>query len=223
MWDVIAQKVRGGALLEGSELVLEVAEARLLDVTVDGSLLVHAHGIMGHVEAAQQAAQQQGASSGSGERSGGGSLRYSCANGRVHLMNVAVHNVGIDWHHPSNVYWQHRVSRHEACRIVLHGRSEFEAYDCKLVGDQVRARVRASVALLLRRALVWRGWCCFAARASRACAWCLQPCGASGARQSQCTQPLPIWLNVHRSTHTHTHSRARACACAHARTQCAGV
>ena len=34
LWDVVAQKIRGGALEAGSELVLEVAEARLVDVEV---------------------------------------------------------------------------------------------------------------------------------------------------------------------------------------------
>ncbi|WIA22182.1 hypothetical protein OEZ85_004516 [Tetradesmus obliquus] len=129
LWDVISQKIRGGALLDGSELVLEVAEARLLDVTVDGSLLIHAGNVMGHLE--QQNAADASSSSSSSR------LQYSAANGRVHLMNVTVQNVGVDWHHPGNCYWQHRVNRHEACRVVLHGRSEFEAYDCKISGDQV--------------------------------------------------------------------------------------
>jgi hypothetical protein len=36
LWDVVAQKIRGGGLELGSELVLEVAEARLVDVEVRG-------------------------------------------------------------------------------------------------------------------------------------------------------------------------------------------
>lgn len=148
LWDVIAQKIRGGALLDGSELVLEVAEARLLDVTMDGSLLVYAENVMGHSCAAEGGspagagqAGVEGLANGNGGSSSGGAagrLQYSSANGRVHLMNVTVQNVGVDWHHPGNVYWQHKVLRHEACRVVLHGRSEFEAYDCKISGAQVR-------------------------------------------------------------------------------------
>lgn len=42
LWDVISQKVVGGSLAPRSELVLELAEARLLDVHVDGSLQVGA-------------------------------------------------------------------------------------------------------------------------------------------------------------------------------------
>jgi hypothetical protein len=133
LWDVISQKIRGGALLDGSELVLEVAEARLLDVTVDGSLLVYADNVMGHMEPQPQ----QGAADANGSSSSSSRLQYSAANGRVHLMNVTVQNVGVDWHHPGNVYWQHRVNRHEACKVLLHGRSEFEAYDCKITGNQV--------------------------------------------------------------------------------------
>jgi len=29
-----------------------------------------------------------------------------------------------------------QVQRHESCRIILHGRSEFEALDCTISGDQ---------------------------------------------------------------------------------------
>lgn len=50
LWDVIAQKVRGGALLDRSELVLEVAEASLINVVVEGSLLVTAERVMGHMD-----------------------------------------------------------------------------------------------------------------------------------------------------------------------------
>ena len=47
-WDVVAQKIKGGALAEGSELVLEVAEARVVDLRVKGSLLVSADSPLGH-------------------------------------------------------------------------------------------------------------------------------------------------------------------------------
>ena len=49
LWDVIAQKISGGALSQGSEMVLEVAEARLQDVSVSGSLLVYAENVTGHM------------------------------------------------------------------------------------------------------------------------------------------------------------------------------
>jgi hypothetical protein len=51
LWDVIGQKVRGGALAPRSELVLEVAAAALTNVCVDGSLLVKATAPVGHMQA----------------------------------------------------------------------------------------------------------------------------------------------------------------------------
>lgn len=146
LWDVIAQKIRGGALQDGSELVLEVAEARLVDVTVDGSLLVFAENVMGHMDSVEAAAAASGQSrlqyatkhiSNGNSGSSSSRLHYSAANGRIHMMNVTVQNVGVDWHHPGNVYWQHKVNRHEACRVILRGKSEFEAYDCRISGNQV--------------------------------------------------------------------------------------
>jgi len=34
---------------------------------------------------------------------------YSGACGRLHMRNVTVQNVGVDWHHPGNCYWRHQV------------------------------------------------------------------------------------------------------------------
>lgn len=59
LWDVISQKVVGGSLAPRSELVLELAEARLLDVHVDGSLQIYAENAMGHMEHPPSAAGSQ--------------------------------------------------------------------------------------------------------------------------------------------------------------------
>ena len=50
LWDVVAQKVQGGSLAAKSEIVLEVAEACLSQVHVDGSLRVQADSVMGGSE-----------------------------------------------------------------------------------------------------------------------------------------------------------------------------
>jgi hypothetical protein len=146
LWDVIAQKVQGGALMDGSELVLEVAEARLKDVTVEGSLLVMSDQPLGHYE--EEVGEEErvaGAARGDGSGSNGaspssssnpgGRLVFSSRCGRALLENVEVRNVGVDWRHPSNEPWRHRLVRHEACRVVLRGCAEFEARDCRVVGD----------------------------------------------------------------------------------------
>ena len=49
---------------------------------------------------------------------------------------MVVRNAGIDWSSPGNCFWQHKVARKEAARIVLHGQSEFEASHVVLEGDQ---------------------------------------------------------------------------------------
>ena len=50
VWSVIGQKLRSGSLSPGAELVLEVAEADVEGLHLDGSLQVEAENIMGDVE-----------------------------------------------------------------------------------------------------------------------------------------------------------------------------
>lgn len=50
LWDVVAQKIQGGSLAPKAEMVLEVAEACLSQVHVEGSLQVQAHSVMGGSE-----------------------------------------------------------------------------------------------------------------------------------------------------------------------------
>lgn len=185
--------------------MLEVAEARLVDVMVDGSLLIAADSVMGHTaketgnksnsrlvqHGVQQAqgsggshngqgyalGEEDGSTEGSNTTSAGSvalpklpsaataagakadqRLVYSNHCGRVHMMNVTIQNIGVDWHHPANCYWKHQVQRHEACRIILHGRSEFEAYDVKITGNQVGVDARAVVLSLLAEWGGWGGW-----------------------------------------------------------------
>ncbi|KAK9823989.1 hypothetical protein WJX72_006832 [[Myrmecia] bisecta] len=200
LWDVIAQKIWGGALADGAEVVLEVAEACLVDVQVEGSLQVRADAVVGQVEpalavnynqivsrrdiqisqingrqiwyrngtnshhpvsATQDSANPQlplhkefshvtGTASAEepspvsakstslhseAVTSGSERLVYSSRCGRIRLNSVIVRNRGIDWAHPGNVYWQHKVQRHETCSIVLHGQAEFEASRVILEGN----------------------------------------------------------------------------------------
>ena len=118
LWSVVAQKMRGGRMWPRSEVQLEVAEVDIENLKVDGSLLVVADAVMGHVTNASKKY-----------------LRYSEACGRVRMHNVRVQNDGIDWNHPENVYWKHKVHRHQCCRILLRGTSEFVAVGVDLVGN----------------------------------------------------------------------------------------
>lgn len=116
LWDIVSQKIRGGQIHEKSEVHLEIAEASLREMDVDGSLLVKSDSIMG--------------------KSVDGILRYSRDNcARVFLENVKIKNKGIDFENPHNIFWRHKVKRRESCRIHLIGRSEFEARNVTLKGD----------------------------------------------------------------------------------------
>lgn len=125
LWSVVGQKIRGGRMASRSEVQLEVAEAEIQGLDVDGSFLVLADSVLGHFEEFSNGPAEE-----EGRR-----LVFSDRCGRVRMHNVKIRNAGIDWSAPDNVYWRHRVSRKESCRIVLHGTAEFEATDVILQGD----------------------------------------------------------------------------------------
>eukprot|EP00899_Mesostigma_viride_P001069 jgi/Mesvir1/10963/Mv07850-RA.1 len=120
LWSVIAQKLRGGRLAEGSELLLEIAEVDSQNVTVDGSLLVRASCVMGEMLGDKEP-----------------QLVYSERCGRCRLHNVTVRNRGVDWQDASNVYWQHKVVRAESCEVILEQDAEFEARDVTIEGNHM--------------------------------------------------------------------------------------
>lgn len=115
LWEVVSQKLRGGTLHERSEIQLEIAEASIDNLNVNGSFRVISDAVIGKEN---------------------DNIMYSETEcGRISLKNVTVANKGINWSNPHNVYWRHKVDRHESCKIILQGRSEFEAEDVVLSGD----------------------------------------------------------------------------------------
>ncbi|KAI5055644.1 hypothetical protein GOP47_0029165 [Adiantum capillus-veneris] len=120
LWSITQQKIHGGGLTRGSELQLEIAEIFWRDVQLDGSLLVLAENIVGSMEECEN-----------GEKM----LLYGKRCGRCKLERVSIQNKGVDWNSKDNIYWQHKVSRLESTKIVLHGHSEFEAQDVILQGS----------------------------------------------------------------------------------------
>jgi len=148
LWDVVAQKIRGGALAPRSEVQLEVAEVSIEDLHVDGSLLVLADSVMGrmYIKGNTHARQNphhrhhhhhnnHNHNNNAHANKTDARLVFGDACGRVRLRNVRVKNEGVDWDSQHNVYWRHRVVRKESCKIVLHGSAEFEACDVELKGD----------------------------------------------------------------------------------------
>lgn len=116
IYHVIAQKIRGGILNLGSELVLEIAELNVENLQLDGSLHILAKDPLGHQDL-------------------NGVIHYSKQNGKCELKNVTVKNRGIN-REAKNSYWEDKISHHEKLEIILHGNAEFYACDITLEGIQ---------------------------------------------------------------------------------------
>lgn len=114
LYGIIAQKLRAGRMGQGSELQLEIAEADIENLDLDGSLCIQAEQVMGHSE--------------------NGIQQYSAFCGKCVLKNVKVRNQGIDAKAP-NIFWKNEIFRKEACRILIQGDGEFYAEDVSLEGD----------------------------------------------------------------------------------------
>ena len=128
LYSIIQQKLRGGQLAKGAELVLEVAEIDASNVQVDGSFRVIAQNPLG--------------------MSKEGNLRYSSQVGKCILRNVNIQNLGVDWE-KSSPFWKMGLQRNESVEVVLKGNSLFDAENVVLTGthkfiveDGIRMTVR---------------------------------------------------------------------------------
>lgn len=114
LYSVIAQKLQGGFFQFGSELQLEIADACIQNLTLNGSLIVSADKVLGDTV--------------------NNELKFSSNTGKCVLQNVRVINKGVNRDN-HNIYWKNTVDRHESCMIYLQGNSEFVAKDVTLHGD----------------------------------------------------------------------------------------
>lgn len=116
LFSVIGQKIRGGRIGEGSEWIMEVAEADIENIDLEGSLIIEADDVMGWKDA-------------------NGVITYDTDHcGRCTLVNVKVRNGGAAPFDGIDA-WRHNWTRAEALRITLHGDGEFIAEDVTLEGD----------------------------------------------------------------------------------------
>ncbi len=116
LYSVIGQKIRGGTLSVGSEWIMEIAEAQIVDLDLSGSLLIEADDIMGGKDA-------------------NGCICYSSEKaGKCTLINVTVRNKGLAEHSPFKA-WKRQENRHEALHIVLRGNAEFFAENVIFEGN----------------------------------------------------------------------------------------
>ena len=117
LYSIIGQKVHGGQFDSGSELHLEIADIEIAALELQGSLLITAASIMGHIDEREQ-------------------LCYSNQTGQCILRRVRVENCGIDWNN-DHLFWKHDVKRSESLQIELQGHSQFVAEDVTLRGNQL--------------------------------------------------------------------------------------
>ena len=109
LYSIIRQKLRGGHFSPGAELLLEIAEISMLNLSLDGSLQIRAEEVVGRT-------------------------LYSEQVGRCVLRNVTVLNRGVDWS-ASAPYWKMNLHRWETVHIELRGHSEFYAEEVQLEGS----------------------------------------------------------------------------------------
>lgn len=114
-WSVIKQKIRGGKISENTELRLEIAELEMINVEIQGSLLIEAENVMG---------------------SDSGIIQYNNATGKCRLENVKIENLGMD-RNAKNIYWKNKITRKEFCKIAIQGNGEFVARNITLKGYQL--------------------------------------------------------------------------------------
>lgn len=116
LYSVIGQKIRSGRIGKGAEWIMEIAEANIINLDLEGSLIIEADTIVGKKDAR-------------------GVIIYDSEHaGKCTLINVTVRNQGIE---PVGVFeaWKHKEERREELRISLHGNGEFFAENVVFEGN----------------------------------------------------------------------------------------
>lgn len=114
LYEVIRQKLRGGSLKAGAEFNLEIAEADISNLSLQGSLNIKALAPLGH-------------------HNPKGYALYSNRGGKCTLHNVKIVNAGID-RTIDQTYWKCDLSRKESMQIILEGSGEFIAENIEFQG-----------------------------------------------------------------------------------------
>lgn len=116
LYSVIGQKISQGRIGRGSELILEISEANIINLDLEGSLVIEADAIFGKKDAR-------------------GVFIYDAEQaGKCTLINVKVRNSGIEPVGASEA-WKCKGKRRESLQITLHGNAEFFAENVVLEGN----------------------------------------------------------------------------------------
>lgn len=116
LYSVIKQKIQGGTLAIGSEWILEISETEIINLDLDGSLIIEAESVMGKKDLQ-------------------GTVAFNADQcGKCTLINVKVRNLGRVRTSGRNV-WKCQTERKEALWVTLQGNAEFFAENVELVGN----------------------------------------------------------------------------------------
>ncbi len=115
LFSIIAQKIRGGTIAEGSELILEIAELDIDQLNLQGSLVINAASVVGSPEP-------------------NGVVQYGIHTGKCVLKNTTIRNKGIALESVTRL-WKGAAARSESCSIQLEGNGEFYADGVELEGN----------------------------------------------------------------------------------------
>ncbi len=113
LFEIIAQKIKGGKIGDGSELTLEIADLFLENLHLHGSLIIETSNVMGHLEK--------------------GCLKYSEKTGRCLMRNVTVVNESFK----QDQFFEHEIKRNGSFHLILHENSLFEAENVVFKGDHL--------------------------------------------------------------------------------------
>jgi hypothetical protein len=112
--DIIKQKIRGGFLANNSELQLDIAEADIENLHIEGSLIVEAKNPIGQIK--------------------DNKLCLGLNTGKLELINTKIVNRGRSKHQEYPL-WKNRINRDQSLTIILEGDAEFFAKDVTFKGD----------------------------------------------------------------------------------------
>ena len=116
LYRILAQKIRGGRLAPKAEWIMEVGEAYVENLDVEGSLIVESDAPFGRKDHF-------------------GIIHYDSAKcGKCILINVKVRNAGAVLNDSSQGF-QRSYERNECAHIVIHGNGEFVAENITFTGE----------------------------------------------------------------------------------------
>jgi hypothetical protein len=116
LYSIIQQKIQKGSIGDKSEMQLQIAEAFIDTIDIDGSFIVKAKDICGKCNHSKV-------------------REYSSSVGRIYCKNVKILNKGINWEQ-TTAPWTGAIVRKEGCYVNIEGNGEFYAEDVTIKGDQ---------------------------------------------------------------------------------------